>query len=159
MRKILQVVLFTVGILFLSQTPCSAVTPDIPPAQSIEELYQDLFITLLLPHIEQQIDQYYSKLLTESPVVYPYEVDVIFAERVSGYRSFGFIVTLQVMPVVGPHNPVGLDQLIFSISPGKVYLKKFEHMNSYELPKHWEHIIKDKKRYLQSKSHSFVTPE
>ena len=36
-----------------------------PPEKSREELYHDLFITLLMPHIDQPINDYYSKLLTE----------------------------------------------------------------------------------------------
>ncbi|WP_232695784.1 DUF3888 domain-containing protein [Brevibacillus daliensis] len=112
------------------------------PKGSPEELYQDIFITMLGPSIEKAVHHYYSDILTTSPHVYPYEVKVIKAERIGGYRKFGFTVVLMVSPVIGPHIGVGQDQLTFSISPGKTRLIKYEHLRTEELPPHWQHIIK-----------------
>lgn len=69
-------------------------------------------------------------------------------ERTNGYRGFLFLVTIEVTPVVGPHIEVGKDQLTFSISAGSgVSLKNFKHIETYELPKNWQDIIKEKEMF------------
>ncbi|MEJ8546514.1 DUF3888 domain-containing protein [Brevibacillus borstelensis] len=114
-----------------------------PPEQSKEELYQDIFVSLLMPHIEKAVDNYYKDFLTESPTVYPYFVDVLTAERIQGYRSFDFLVKLKVVPVVGPHIGVGIDHLTFRIGgTGTVEMTKFQHIKTFELPAHWKRIMK-----------------
>jgi hypothetical protein len=118
-----------------------------PPEGSREELYQDLFITLLSPYIDQPINKYYSKIINITPMVYPYDVDIISAKRVLEGRSFLFLVTLEVTPVVGPHISVGKDRLTFKIGSGEgigqqAKLIQFNHLETHELPPNWEHILR-----------------
>lgn len=113
-----------------------------PPEQSREELYHDMFLTLLSKDIDLAVSNYYSEYLTISPMVYGYMVDVSKAKRVGGYRSFGFTVTLETTPVVGPHLSVGEDRLVFEISRSGGKLLEYEHLESHELPDNWKHIIK-----------------
>jgi Protein of unknown function (DUF3888) len=118
-----------------------------PPEGSREELYQDLFITLLSPYIDQPINKYYSKIINITPMVYPYDVDIISAKRVLEGRSFLFLVTLEVTPVVGPHISVGKDRLTFKIGSGEgvgqqAKLIQFNHLETYELPPNWQHILR-----------------
>jgi len=100
----------------------------------------------LLPHIDEGVTDYYSELLTTSPHVYPYEIDVIDVERVYGSRGFVFEITLEVSPVVGPHIGVGKDRITFQISsssiPSAAKLLKYEHLQTYKLPPNWQHIIR-----------------
>ena len=63
-------------------------------------------------------------------------------ERIGEYRSFEFLITIEVTPVVGPHIEVGKDHLTFYITPSTVKLRKFEHIETYELPPNWQHIKK-----------------
>ncbi len=142
MKRSLITIFFAISITMAMTLTCYAENMPTPPEKSREELYHDLFITLLLPHIDQPINDYYSKLLTESPTVYPYQVDVISAERVYGYRSFRFLVTLEVLPVVGPHISVGKDRLTFDIGSGMTKLTEFKHLETHELPPNWQDIIK-----------------
>jgi hypothetical protein len=119
-----------------------------PPEGSREELYQDLFITLLSPYIDQPINEYYSKIINITPMVYPYQVEIISAKRVLEGRSFLFIVTLEVTPVVGPHISVGKDRLIFKIGAfagigQQSKLIHFNHLETYELPPNWQHILRN----------------
>lgn len=115
-----------------------------PPQKSREELYQDIFISLLSPQIDKAINEYYQNFLTSLPTVYPYDVYVEKAERIGEYRSFEFTVIIKVHPVVGPHIDVGLDRLTFYIDgSGNMKLRKFEHIRDYELPDHWKHILKN----------------
>lgn len=116
-----------------------------PAEESEEELMMDLFLSLLLPDIQKEVSNYYSNFLTESPLVYPYQIKILKMERTNGYRGFLFLVTVEVTPVVGPHNPVGKDHLTFSISAGSgVRLKNFKHIETYELPPNWQDIKKKK---------------
>lgn len=114
-------------LLSTKLSPTEEKLPD-PPPHSLEELYRDLFITLMDAPITEAIKdtygQSYSYMLSS--------VDFLKIERPHGYRSFYFIVTLQVMPYTGPHNTVGLDNYTFSVEAGsKVKLLNSEHLESY----------------------------
>ncbi|NLG37750.1 MAG: DUF3888 domain-containing protein [Clostridiales bacterium] len=70
-------------------------------------------------------------------------VNVINVERPNGYRTFFFTVTLQISPYTGPHISVGLDNITVAINgSGNVSIEKYEHIESFNLPPHYEHIIK-----------------
>lgn len=129
--------------LFMGIPVCQGETIYTPPEHSREELYQAMFISLLMPHIQRSINNYYSRYLTESPVVYPYFVYVLDAKRLQAYRSFDFLVKVKVDSVVGPHISVGTDNITFRISGGgKVEMQKLEHIKIEQLPEHWRHIIR-----------------
>lgn len=148
-KPIVMLFILMLGFQFIFTTNVSATAlypPNIkyqPPEQSREELYQDIFISLLLPHIESEVDKYYSKYLIEPPVVAPYTVYVLSAERPNGYRSFVFKLKLQVDSYIGPHNSVGTDYITVTVGgSGGVKIEKFEHIKSYKIPPNYEHIIK-----------------
>ncbi|ALC80472.1 MULTISPECIES: DUF3888 domain-containing protein [Bacillus] len=135
---IVLVVTFTASMCF----NCEAETVYTPPMNSREELYQDIFVSLLSVEIDKAVNEYYKKVLNYSPMVYPYQVYIEKAERIGEYRRFEFTVIIKVTPVVGPHIQVGLDRLTLYINgSGRVNLKKYEHLRDYELPEHWQHIL------------------
>jgi hypothetical protein len=117
-----------------------------PPQDSKEMMVHDILMLFLGPEIEKAVDEYYSKTLTYSPSVYPYQIDIKNVERIGGFRTFHFLITLEITPVVGPHISVGKDRLTFEIAPtiipGQIKLKKFEHLETHELPPHWQDILK-----------------
>lgn len=114
-----------------------------PPEQSREELYQDIFISLLMPYIQNEVDKYYSKYLKQRLEVFPYTVFVLSAERPDGYRTFFFRLKLRVDSYIGPHIPVGLDYITATVEgSGDVKIEKFEHIKSYVLPPNYEDIIR-----------------
>ena len=123
-------------LLFLSPIHAFAETPYIPPEQSREELYQDIFLSLLTPQVDEVIGDFYKKEAGLTCVtVYPYQTVVERVERIGAYRSFVFEVTLRVNPVVGAHIPVGEDRLHFEIGgSGDVKLLQHQHIQSIELP-------------------------
>lgn len=115
-----------------------------PTKRSREELYQDLFVSLLLPDIQKSVDDYYKDFLTEKPIVSPGYVQVLNTERLMGYRSFSFRVKLKVSSYIGPHLDIGDDYITIKIEAGdKVTIEKFEHIKSYysELPYYYQDII------------------
>ncbi len=126
-------------------TNALVVEPYIPPEKSREELYQDIFITLLLPYIQAEVDKYYEEYLFTSPIVAPYDVIILDAERLNEYRGFDLRLKIELHPYIGPHNDVGLDYITIRVSPiVNVKIEKFEHIRSYELPPNYQDIIKKK---------------
>lgn len=105
--------------------------PGKPLEGSIEELYQDIFVTLLLPYIDKEVEDYYGTPYA----VAPYLVNILSVERPNSYRTFGFIIKLEVLPYTGPHNTVGIDHITIRVRSGpKIDIEKFEHIKSFELP-------------------------
>jgi hypothetical protein len=148
-KPIVMLIILLLGFQFIFTTFVSATilySPNIlyqPPEQSREELYQDIFISLLLPYIQNEVDKYYSKYLIDTPMIAPYTVYVLSAERPNGYRTFFFRLKLQVNSYIGPHNSVGLDYITVTVGgAGDVKIEKFEHIKSYVLPPNYEDIIK-----------------
>lgn len=145
MKKTIVSIFISFALLFSLQIPRTA-GETYGAEQSKEVLYQDIIMTLLGPEIDKQITNYYSQLLTENPTVYPYQIEVIKAERIGEGRTFYFLLVLDVTPVVGPHIQVGKDRLTFELAPGisprQVKLTKFEHLQTNELPSHWKQIIR-----------------
>ena len=134
---VITLLILTAALLTFAETPYYQ-----PPKESDEELVMDMFFSLLLPEIQQAITHYYADSYYESPLVYPYQINILKMERTNGYRGFMFSVVIEVTPVFGAHNPVGRDQLTFSITPSEVELKEFKHLEDFELPEH----LRDLKR-------------
>ncbi|MCI2041300.1 MAG: DUF3888 domain-containing protein [Clostridium luticellarii] len=112
---------------------------------SKEKLYQDMLVTLLLPILQNAVDNYYKEYLSVSPVIAPYDISVLSIDRLGGNETFDFCVKLELHPYVGPHLDVGLDHITIKInSTGRVKVEKFEHIRNYELPSYYQDIIKKK---------------
>jgi hypothetical protein len=108
--------------------------PESPPQGSLEEIYQDIFMTMLLPYIHQAVDAYYEKYTGYSPAIDPCQPDILFIERPNGYRTFLIIIKLEVMPYLGAHNSIGVDHITIKVSAGEIKVEKFEHIKSYPIP-------------------------
>lgn len=110
-----------------------------PPTGSKEELYRDIFITLLYPHINRAIGDYYSQYLKYLPGEDPWSIKILDIER---EKAFEFIVNVEAMPYIGPHNSVGTDHITFRILLfGGIKLEKYEHIQSFSIPPNYQDII------------------
>ncbi|MFD2446493.1 DUF3888 domain-containing protein [Bacillus sp. CGMCC 1.16607] len=140
MRNKIASLLLALIIIFTIQNTCEAANQD---QDSRELQLQDMLMLFLGKPIEKAVNENYSKLLTENPMVYPYQIKIVKMERLGEFRSFHFLITLEMTPVVGPHIEVGEDRLTFEISPiipDEVKLVKYEHLHTYDLPTNWKHI-------------------
>ncbi|MFX3634979.1 MAG: DUF3888 domain-containing protein [Candidatus Pristimantibacillus sp.] len=146
MRKMLILFALTIVMTMMLSIHSNAEAMYSSPHEDSRELqFQDMMMLFLLPYIDKAVSDYYSKLLTGSPNVYPYQVSVIKVARMNRFRGFNFLITLEVSPVVGPPIRVGRDNLTFQVAPtvpNTVKLVKYEHLKTYELPPNWQHIIR-----------------
>jgi hypothetical protein len=145
MNRIFPAVLLTVAFNLLTPMQSFATSSYHSPLEDSQELrLQDMLMNFLNPYINDAVRDYYQRLLLESPLVYPYYVDVVESKRVNGFRGFILSITLDVTPVVGPHISVGEDRLTFEISSGpEVKLINYTHLKTFELPPHWQDIVKE----------------
>lgn len=141
-KSVLTAFLVIVMTIMLSHPLCHAESINHPPQGTKTLLYHDIFVSLLNQKIDKRVDEYYSQIFSEHVVVYPYNIDVVDTKRVGGNRSFNFLVTLELYPVVGPHIQVGVDQITFQIDPSGAEIKKYKHIKTITLPKHWQHIVR-----------------
>lgn len=108
-----------------------------------EEVYKNLFITLIYPHVEKAIGDYYDEYMTYLPGEDPWSYKFLSIRKTPGL-NYSYIIKLEVQPYVGPHLSVGVDHITLKIDLGKVIVEKYEHLKSYELPPHYQNIIKKK---------------
>lgn len=112
---------------------------------SKEKLCLDILMTLLLPNLQNEVDNYYKEYLSVTPSVAPYDVPILSIERIGENGTFDFRMKLELHPYVGPHLDVGLDYITVRVNPvDKVKIEKFEHIKSYELPSYYQNIVKKK---------------
>ncbi|MCJ8012007.1 DUF3888 domain-containing protein [Paenibacillus sp. KQZ6P-2] len=140
--------------ILLCSMPVTITAASFQPKESKEPkllLYQDMVMEFLLPDIQNAVNDYYKNRLSENPLVYPYQIEIVQAKRVNGGpgdRGFHFSITLETEPVLGPHVAVGRDRMIFEISPlfpDKVKLIAFRHLQSFELPMNLQELLKSTK--------------
>lgn len=98
---------------------------------------------MLYPYVEKSIDNYYDEYMTYLPGEAPYSYKFIKIEK-TPELNYSFTIVLEVQPYVGPHLSVGRDRITFNIDIDGVKVKKFEHLESYELPPNYQNIIKKK---------------
>ena len=107
------------------------------------DLYYQLLVTILYPYVQKAIDDFYGEYMTYLPGEAPYGYEFIQIVK-TPELNYSFTVVLEVQPYVGPHLSVGRDRITFSIDLDGVKVKKFEHLESYELPPNYQSIIKKK---------------
>lgn len=110
---------------------------------SNQQMYYDLFITMLYLYVEKAIADYYSEYMTYPPSEDPFDYKFTKIEK-TPELNYSYTVELEVQPYVGPHLSVGRDRITFNIELDEVSIEKFEHIESYELPPNYQDIIKKK---------------
>ena len=111
-----------------------------PPEGSVEELYKDILVTLIEPYITNEVEKNYGQLLQYDL----FNIEFLKIER-SSYRSFSFLIKMQIKPFVGAHNTIGIDDITIRVSPIETKVKKFEHLKSFPIPPHLKDSYKNLK--------------
>lgn len=115
-------------------------SPYTPQEGSVEELYKDIMVTLLEPCITNEIGKNYGQMLQYDL----FNIEFLKIERPS-YRSFIFLIKIQVKPFVGAHNTIGIDNITIKVSPGETKVERFEHVKSFPLPSYLKESYKNLK--------------
>ena len=90
--------------------------------------YQDIFVTLLLPYIKDSISNYYGKSYSVSPDY----INVKDVKRINGFRTFNFLIELEILPYKGQYEIIGVDRITFKISEdAKVEVENYKHIRDY----------------------------
>ncbi|MFS0869187.1 DUF3888 domain-containing protein [Paenibacillus xylanilyticus] len=139
-------------ILMISTLFASGILPSKHPSSdnlqtdSRELQLQDMIVLSLYSHMKKELEKAYADVLTTSPNLYPYDVDILDIERVDGFRGFTFQITLEAAPTVGPHIVVGKDVFTYQISPPfNVKLTLYQHRdgpNKNAIPWNYSNLLK-----------------
>ena len=100
------------------------------PAAGRDAMYESLLISILTPAVQQEVDRFYGRYLTEPPAV---SSDSIKITAITPHVLDGCDVELIVLPYCSPHNSVGKDKLTLHIESNRIDKTEFQHLESYEI--------------------------
>lgn len=140
MRKTLVTFIIAVLLIGSANTAISAAGTD--TEQTTDEVYKNLFLTLIYPHVEKAIDDYYDEYMNYLPGEAPYFYKFLSIEKNRPYKIYSYTIVLQVAPYVRPHLSVGVDRITMKIELSGVTVEKYEHLESHRLPPHYQNILK-----------------
>jgi hypothetical protein len=140
LRKIFVTFIMAVLLIVSINTTISAAKTD--TEQAAEELYKNLFITLIYPHVEKAIGDYYDEYMNYLPGEAPYFYKFLSIDKNRPFKNYSYTIVLQVAPYVGPHLSVGVDRTTMKIELSGVTIEKYEHLESHRLPPHYQNILK-----------------
>ena len=101
----------------------SAVTED--------EIKDELIIAVFIESIRKHVQDFYTEFYTGEVAVYNYETEILKIEKSDGLITIKFGVT----PQIGAHNPLGYDELTYTIDPsGSGQMIEYEHIKDYPVP-------------------------
>lgn len=90
-----------------------------------------LIFTLFRPELQKASDDFYSEYLSSNPSVANYSGKIISLKK----NDKGYYIKFGISPYVGPHYPVGYDEVEFFINNlGTITLLNFTHKKNYEFP-------------------------
>lgn len=133
--SILIVVVFTINNTYVNTT-----------AKQIEDksqdiLYQDVIFTALAPVMNQAVIDYYKNIFKESPLYDQTSIKILNIERPNGYRTWHFIINIEVKPFFGPHITVGKDRILIDLTyPDYPKVLNIEHIEDYPLPERYKYL-------------------
>lgn len=99
------------------------------------EIKDELIVAVFIESIRKHVQDFYSELYTGEVMVYNYETDVLEVKKSNGLITITFGVT----PQIGAHNPLGYDELVYTIdSFGSGRMTEYEHIKDYPIPERFE---------------------
>jgi hypothetical protein len=88
-----------------------------------------------MPELSNSVNAFYSQYLSENPIIASY-----YGCYITDIQD-KYAITVEVLPYVGAHDPVGRDRITLHIDSRGVLVEKYEHLENYELPPHKQSII------------------
>ena len=102
------------------------------------EIEDELIIALFFKNIDSTVQNYYSNYFSIPLEVYNYEIQIKDLSKENNIITIRFGVT----PQIGAHNPVGYDEVTFSVdNNGQREFLAYEHVKTYTLDKRFNEYI------------------
>lgn len=102
------------------------------PQASLEHMYKDALRSIPLPYVQEAASNYYEENIGYSSIVDLYgNYDIKLFESPSAYV---FNIKFEVLPHLGAHNFIDVDQITLKINYGEVSVEKYEHIKSCPIP-------------------------
>ena len=136
MKKI-QLYLLVTTLIFCFASPCLASETE-GKSQVLNDStrFYDIVMTLLMPELVNSVNSFYSQYLSQNPTIMTY-----FGCHITDIQE-KYTIAVEVTPFVGAHIPVGKDRITLHFdTSGVIEVKKYEHLESYELPPHKQSLI------------------
>ena len=110
-------------------------------ATTEDEIKDELIIALFIESITNNVNTFYSEYYMGQIMVYNYETIIVAIEKT---ENSSISVKFGVTPMVGAHNPLGYDELLYKIDyAGNGKLVQYEHIKNYDVPEKFQgYIIK-----------------
>lgn len=91
----------------------------------------ELIVSVFWPELQKASDDFYSEYLSDNPIVYSYLGKIISLKK----SEFGYYIKFGIEPVIGPHDPVGYDEVEYYVTnSGTITLESFVHKKNYDIP-------------------------
>ena len=104
----------------------------------VDEIEDELVVALFFISIDSAVQNYYSNYFSIPLEVYNYEIQIKDVSKENNIITIRFGVT----PQIGAHNPVGYDEITFSVNNnGQRELLSYEHVKTYTLDKRFNEYI------------------
>lgn len=129
--------IFAACILLFSQTTHVSATPN-----EDEAVCNAVIARLLSPQIQAEVKRYYEKILVHPPTYAPFYGTQVTCEAASTNKTT-YSVTVVVMPFVGAHVSVGVDEIKFLVGlNGEVTTVNYKHIEDHKLPPHLQDLYR-----------------
>ena len=103
-----------------------------------DEIEDELVVALFYENIDSALQNYYSNYFSIPLEVYNYETQIKDLSKENNIITIRFGVT----PQIGAHNPVGYDEITFSVdNNGQREYLAYEHVKTYTLDKRFNEYI------------------
>jgi hypothetical protein len=130
-------IIFAVCILIFSQPRTVSAIPN-----EGEAVCNTVIARLLSPQIQAEINKYYEKILMSPPTYAPFYGTQVMCEEASTNNTT-YSVTVVVMPYVGAHISVGVDEIQFLVGVrGDVKTVSYNHVEDHKLPPHLQNLYR-----------------
>ena len=102
--------------------------------------YDTALINACLPQVQDAVEDFYDDYLSIAPTVTNYVTEV--QDVTTDENGNNATVVLLVSPYVGPHDPVGGDQITLAIrNNGDIITQDYQHLSNCALPENLADLV------------------
>ena len=108
--------------------------------QAKDSAHDTALINACLPQVQEAVTDFYADYLTVSPTAANYVTTLQTITTDENNNNATIVLTVE--PYVGPHDPVGRDQVTLAIhNTGDIIVEDYQHLYSCALPEHLTDLL------------------